>query len=212
MVKNNKLSKVPEEHGVEDFIKKLRKKGVNEGKKKAEALITEAEERADKIIFDANKRAEEIIATAEATSSKLEQSAKDAIQIAFRDSILELKNNIQESFIKEIKHIVKKEVSDKKVIKEMIMKVVEESVSKDKTEILVADAIKEGDLDLAAYSVTKAMIKNGVELKTFISHDTKGILVKKSRRGIEVDLTDKSLSELLLEHLLPRYKNIMKEK
>jgi V/A-type H+-transporting ATPase subunit E len=159
----------------------------------------------------AGKDAEKMISDAKKKSDKLEKSAKESIKIAFRDSVLDLQNSIQNSFIKELGKMVKKDMSDKKTIKEMILKIIETSSGKSETEILIADPIRDEDtIKAAVYGITQEMLKDGMELKHFASKDRKGIIIRESKNGLEIDLTDKVVSELLLEHLLPIYQNLLK--
>jgi V/A-type H+-transporting ATPase subunit E len=201
---------IKRESGVNELIARLRKKGVEEGKNRAEEIINDAEFKASKILDAAKKESEKIILTAEKKAQKLEQSVKESIKIAFRDSTLELKEALQNSFIKEVKKIVNKKVSDKHLIKDMILKIVETSVSKEATEILIADKSKEDEkIKSAVYEITKAMLKDTFELKTFASMDKKGIIVRQTKKGIDIELTDEAISDLLLEHMLPIYRNIL---
>lgn len=211
MVKRKRRNKkTPQESGVNEFVTRLRKKGVDEGKYRANELVKSAAERSEKILSKAETDAAKILSDAKKQAHKMEKSAKESIKIAFRDSVLELKTLLQDSFIRELKRIVKEEVSDKKVLKQMILKVVENSSDKDKKEILIADPIKDGDIiNASVYGITKDMFKGGIVLKNFSSIDKEGIIIKETKKGLEIDLTDKAISELLLDHLLPTYKNLL---
>lgn len=207
--KNTKKSS-HHESGVDSLIKRLKSKGVDAGEKQATEIIATAQKEAKDILLKAKKSADKIVSSAEKKSIKLEKSTKEAIKIALRDSSLELKTNLQRAFINELKKIVKEEVADKKMIKKMILSIVENSSAKDKKEILIADPIKDGEkIKASLYGITKAMLKDGLELKTFASTERKGIIIKESKKGIEIDLSDKVLSDLLLDHLIPLYRDML---
>jgi V/A-type H+/Na+-transporting ATPase subunit E len=212
MAKKKKETTTPQEAGVNEFIRRLRKKGVDEGKYRATEIVKEAEEKAKKIVAKAQKDADKLVATAKAKSTKMENSAKDSIKTAFRDASLELQTAVQDDFIKELRKIVKKEVSDKKMIKQMILKIVENATSKDKKEILISDPVKDGDkVKASVYGITQAMLKDGLVLKHFASPDKAGIIIKEGKKGLEVDLTDKAIADLLVENLLPVYRDLLSE-
>lgn len=208
--KKKKDKKTPQEDGVNEFIKRLRKKGVDEGKVKAQEIISNAETEANAIIVKAQKKADRLLSKAKADSEKLESSAKDSVRTAFRDSVLELKTAIQNDFLKELNKIVKSELNDKKMIKKMILAIAENTSTKEKKEISIADPVKDGDkLKASVYSITKDMLKDGIELTNFASPNKSGMIIKEGKKGLELDLTDKAISDLLAGHLLPVYREMI---
>jgi V/A-type H+-transporting ATPase subunit E len=213
MVKKHKKqikSDIPREAGVNEFITRLRKKGIDEGKYKANEIVKKAEEKAKEILKSAEKEAEKIISKADRKATKLEKSAKESIKSAFRDSALELRSALEESFVQQLEKQTKEALSDKKLIKEMILKIVENASKQ--TEVLLLDPVKDEEkIKLSLYGITKTMLKEGIELKYFCSPDKTGIIVKETKKGIEIDLSDKAISDLLLDNLLPIYREIIEE-
>ncbi|MCT4575010.1 MAG: hypothetical protein N4A43_02010 [Alphaproteobacteria bacterium] len=212
VTKNKKQTKsdIPREAGVNEFIKRLRKKGIDEGKYKANEIIKKAEEKAKEIVKNAEAEAKKILSKSEKKANKIEKSAKESIKSAFRDSALELRSALEESFIQQLEKQTKKALSDKKLIKEMIIKIVENASKQ--TEILLLDPVKDEEkVKLSLYGITKTMLKEGVELKYFCSPDKTGIVVKETKKGIEIDLSDEAISDLLLDNLLPIYREIIED-
>ena len=56
--------------------------------------------------------------------------------------------------------------------------------------------------------VTSEMLRDGVELKP-TSDVNGGFRIQLVGENVEIDLSDKALSDLLLKHLLPRYRAIV---
>jgi V/A-type H+-transporting ATPase subunit E len=196
------------EVGVNQFINRLKTKGINEGKIQGDQIISEANKKADKILSNAKKEAEQMLSKAKETIAKQEKSAKESINIAFRDSVLKFENSLTDDFVKTLKGMVKNNFTDKEFLKELILEIVKNLSGKN--EIYIIDDEK---INPSVYGITKKMLDEGIEisnLKTGLKNK-KGIVIKNQKQGIEIDLTDESVSEMLLENLLPKYQELIKK-
>jgi len=206
-----KQSKRVSESGVNEFINRLKNKGIDAGKEEAEKIVDNANKKAGKIVNDAEKQAEKLLSDAKKKIEKLEKSATESINIAFRDSVLNLENTISKTFVKQLKQMVKSEMSQEKSIRDLITAVIKATTNKKDLQILIVDHIGNNEkIDPAIYGITSSMLKEGIQLSKTYEKNKTGIMVKNAKTGIEIDMTDDAISELLLEHLLPRYQEILK--
>ena len=88
----------PESAGIEDLIARLRQEGVDEGRAEAERVLAEAEDQARKFLNDAESEAKSRLDAASAEASRLKRAGKEALEIAMRDAVLELKQGLTERF------------------------------------------------------------------------------------------------------------------
>jgi len=211
--------------GVQEFIDKLKNRGVIEGQKQADQIIEEAHSKASHILSQAQGEADKLLSE---TYQKLEverKSSREAIKMAFRDSEIALRSKLREAFSAHLKKLVSLELKDRDFIKQLVLTVagvqIPEVAQASHAEILLPAKIFEGHEEGASLSeegkkrmqhlvlgITNKMLRDGIELKP--SADIKGgIRVQIIGQNIEIDLTDEALSNLLLKYLLPRYREIV---
>ncbi|WBA80529.1 hypothetical protein [Endozoicomonas sp. GU-1] len=77
--------------GVQELIEKLRNQGVDSGRQEAGKIISDAEAKAAELIADAEKRASAIVGKAREEADFITRAGKEALQLAERNAILELK-------------------------------------------------------------------------------------------------------------------------
>ena len=70
------------------------------------------------------------------------------------------------------------------------------------------EEVKEGTLSHFVATVTKDMLREGIEIGTR-DDDSSGIRIQLREEDIEIELTDQAIAELLLRHLVPRFRAIM---
>ena len=70
------------------------------------------------------------------------------------------------------------------------------------------EEVKEGTLSHFVLSLTSDLLREGVELGTR-DDGSPGIRIQLVDVVVEIDLTDKSIADLLLRHLLPRFRAMM---
>lgn len=220
---------MPDQHetlsGVQALIDKLRGQGVIEGQKQAERLINEAHSKVSQILLQAQEEADQLLSEARKKIEIEQKSSHEAIKTAFRDSEIALRSKLREAFSTHLKRLVSLELKDKEFIKQLILAIASAKRSEIEStapiEILVPDKIFETDekslqlnkegkarLHHLVLGITNDMLREGIELTP--SSDVKGgIKVKLVGKDVEINLTDETLSHLILKYLLPRYREII---
>lgn len=211
--------------GVQELIDKLRTQGIVEGQKQAEQLINEAHSKASQILLEAQRKADKLLSEAHQKIEVEKRSSQEAIKTAFRDTGISLRTKLWDAFSAHLKRLVSLELKDKDFIKQLILAIAASKASELKSiphiEILLPAKIAEGNekksptnqkdktkLHHLVLGLTNEMLREGIEL--IPSADVKGgIKVKLSGKDLEIDLTDETLSNLLLKYLLPRYREII---
>jgi V/A-type H+-transporting ATPase subunit E len=211
--------------GVESLIERLRNEGVANGRAEAERIIQEAKDDAAAIRSKAQEEADRIVTQARNEASNLEQAGHQALQVAARDTALDLRNRLEQRFAGEVRHLVREETEREEFLEKLILEVAgrtrEEAATSEKAEVLLPekaaglddltkDPNKMRDTPLGHFAtlVTRSLLRQGVTLAT--SRDLKsGIKVRLIDKGIDLDLSDKAIGDLLLQHLQPRFRALL---
>jgi V/A-type H+-transporting ATPase subunit E len=217
--------------GVQQLIDKLRQEGIDAGQEQAEQILIEARKRAEEIMSEAKEQADKTLIAAQQQAKGEIQAVRDAFQLAYRDSMLALKENITVDFALRVRQLIHAQLRDQNFLRQLILTVAAQSKSdgmEDKDmDILLPEAL----IDLNEPAVRQAgrvrqpssksdaltgfvtalaaeQFRDGVTFKVSDAHDS-GIRVRLTEDDIEFDLTDESVSDLLLEYLLPRYRALI---
>jgi len=206
---------------VEKLIEKLRQDGVRAGEEQARMVMADAEKRAREIVAQAEEQARDLLAKARAEIDKEREGTKDALQLAFRDAILQLREGITSHFREQVKRHVITDLSDRDFLKQVILALAGRAAPpvNEKIEILLSrewfrpappmgSAKASGAADPCILGITVDMLREGVELKPSTRTEA-GIRVKLSGSELEIDLTDQAIAALILQHLTPRFSEII---
>ena len=211
--------------GVHDLIARLRDEGVEAGKKEAEEMIRKATEQAAQIVAEAKEQARETIDKARQDIELERTASREAFKVAIRDTRLELGEELKAVFAAHVRRLVSAELQDKEFLRQIVLTIAGRAaatVPEDQPlEVLVCrEVFADGDacenvsqasreaLRHFVLGVSGEMLREGVELKP--SDDIHaGIRIRLVGEDVEIDLTDEALSDLILKHLLPRYRNIV---
>lgn len=212
-----------ESSGVEELIGRLRQQGVEEGKAEADSLMERTRLKAEQHLEDARREADTLLRTAREEAEQTKRAGEEAVQLAIRDAMLRLKSEMVDQFTDRVRRLVTRELNDGDFLKQLILEVGGRSApaSGQSARILLpADAIglqqlrshpeevKEGNLSHFVASITKEMLRDGLEIGT--RDDTAaGIRIQLVEESVEIELTDEAIAELLLRHLVPRFRAIM---
>ncbi len=212
-------------HGVDALIDKLRNDGVAAGQAEAEKLRAEAKTEAAKILADAKREAEAHQKKARADSDNYRAAGEEALNTAMRDAVLTMKAGLTDRFRKDVERLVTKEMADPEMLKQMILEVVGRAAAgaklDGKVQVILpakvatqedikqnADDIQSGKLTKYVLGLTAEMLREQVELHA--SDDTQdGIRIQAEEQGVVLDLTDKAVASLLMEHLQPRFRAVL---
>jgi len=213
--------------GVEELIHRLRHDGVEAGREEAERVVKEAENRANWLVEQAKAEAEELVADARKETERFQASAEEALQVAARDAVLQMKDQLTQQFSDEIGRLVSGELEQADVLERLILELagqVRENAGLDeeaRVEILLPkgamdladlrdqpDELRNGELSHLVNDVAGNMLREGVTL-TPSSRVRDGIRIRLVDQRIEIDLSSEAIANHLLEHLLPRFRALL---
>ena len=215
--------------GVDQLIARLRDEGVNKGEQEAELLVNEAKLNAKKIIQEASEEAQRIKETARKQSEDFKAAGESAIKTAMRDMVLQLKLDLTQDFSEDLKRLVSHQLQQPEILRQMIIELVGRSAKSIKTseqkniEIVLPqrvigleelrnnpDAIASGKLMEFVFGLTRDMLQQGVEFSVSETEDLQsGLRVKLTDQNLELDLSEKAVADILLQHLQPRFRAIL---
>ncbi len=212
--------------GVQELIDQIRNDGIAAVKEEAQKMILKAKE--DAAIIVAKAKAE---AKAEKDKSDNQIAAEkaaslEALKLAARDSVLRLGKEVRTAFESHVRRLVAAELKDTNVLHEMIIAIAGKSGSqipvKQDIEMLLSAGllstqetkeqpdVAEDRIKGFILKITRDMLREGIEFKSSPGASA-GIRVKLKNEDLEIDLTEKALTDLLVQHLLPRYRQIVRE-
>lgn len=213
--------------GVEALITRLRDEGVCAGRTEAERIVAEAQAHAREILQKAEAQARTLRETARKDAEALQRAGEDALRIAVRDTLLDLKGQISQRFAAEVGKTVSSVMRDDELLKRMILAVASRTRAESgidraaEVEIELPrhavgldelrrnpEELVEGSLTHFAAATAADMLRAGVSF-TRQEGEEAGIRIHLADRGVSVDLTDKAVADLLLAHLQPRFRALL---
>ncbi|QFT72410.1 MULTISPECIES: hypothetical protein [unclassified Ruegeria] len=212
-------------HGVDALIDKLRNDGVAAGQAEAEKLRAEAKAEAARIVAEAKREAEELKKKARTETDNYRAAGEEALNTAMRDAVLTMKAGLTDRFKADVERLVTKEMSDPELLRQMILEVVgragEGANLNGRVSVVLparvatqedikqnADDIQSGKLTKYVLGLTAKMLRENVELHA-ADDVQEGIRVRAEDQGVVLDLTDKAVASLLMEHLQPRFRAVL---
>ncbi len=212
-------------HGVDALIDKLRNDGVAAGQADAEKLRADAKAEAAKILADAKREADAYQKKARSDSDSYRAAGEEALNTAMRDAVLTMKAGLTDRFREDVARLVTKEMADPDLLKQMILEVVGRAAEganlEGEVQVILpakvatqedikqnADDIQSGKLTKYVLGLTAEMLRDQVELHA--ADDAQdGIRVRAEDQGVVLDLTDKAVASLLMQHLQPRFRAVL---
>ena len=211
--------------GVESLISRLRDDGVKAGQAEADRILTEAKREAAEIVAQANAEVTTLRESAAEQIARDREAAVQALKLAERDTVLELRQRVTQHFKQHVTRLVSTVTKDEDLIKSLVLVLAGHAASdyvrgRD-AQILVSAALfnetpdDPADLDAARdrskhliLGITGDMLRDGVELIPATDVDG-GARVRAKGEDAEVDLSDAAISELLIRHMTPRFRAIL---
>lgn len=210
--------------GVQGLIDRLREQGVAEGHRQAADLLEEARSRATHMIEQATAKSDSMRKEAEQESRQMQQAAQAALGLALRDTTLKLREEIYGKFAAELKRIVEREIADPSLIRQTVEDIVRQAVPGGATAGLkivlpasVATAedlrknpqeLEQGSLSQWAATLAQEALSKGIDLLP-ATDSSPGIRVELAGGDVRIDATDQAITQLLLKHLMPRFRALM---
>jgi V/A-type H+/Na+-transporting ATPase subunit E len=214
---------VVESAGVELLIARLRDQGIAQGRTQAEALVTAAQQQAADIVAAAKREADALAVKANDEAGKLKTAGEDAIRLAMRDTMLSLEGDLINRFQNMLRGLVKGILEDPAFLQRLILEVAGKAApSVERAELLLPAEIvsledlqrkpeeaKPGTLSHFVLSLGGGMLREGLTFGVADGPQT-GIRVKLVDENMQIDLTESAVSQLLLRHMLPRFRALLR--
>ena len=208
--------------GVQELIDQIREKGVSEGKNEGMRIVSDAEQRAEWIIKQAKEEAEAIRHAAEQDARFVTVAGQDALDLAFRDIKLKLKDELSIQFSEQLRKLVEKELQDPDTLKALLISAVSKTAIPDEPLTIVLPdktkgiselredpkSLEQGALVELVSDTAKKMLSKGVEVRLG-SNFNSGLTFLLDDGKVSIEVTDQSLSSMLLQHLQPRFRAIL---
>jgi V/A-type H+-transporting ATPase subunit E len=209
--------------GIDGLIQRLKREGVDEGRAEAQKVVAEAEARARAIVAKAEAEAKRRTDAATQEADRLKRGGEEALKVAMRDAVLELKDGLSTRFARQVQGVIAKLSTDEEVLKQMILAVAsrargESGIDDAKAlEIILPRTVvgidelrrdpqelREGALSQFALASAADMLRAGVTFDRS-SDDAGGIRIVLKDNGLLIDLTDAAVADVILRHLQPRF-------
>jgi len=206
---------VPQASGVQQLIDRLRREGVDKGQSEADAVLEAARRQAMELLDDAQSRADAMLKEAQTEADRTRRAGEEAIRLAGRDSILELTEELRDGCKRTLQRLVGSSLKDEEFLRRLILEIAGRAVPEDgdarmNVQILDDDPSPENDAALRAFaeSVAGQSLRDGLTFEVADS-DVPGVRVQVVDGDLEVDLTDETLTQVLLGRLSPRFRAIL---
>ena len=191
---------------LENLIEKIKKEGVEGGRKASEEMIQKAALDADGMIKKAKREAEGIVKEAEKEAARFRKNAELAVKQAARDSELLLKEKVTQLLDSLLKGEIIRALSPD-VMKELIVKMIGKWSGKEGVEIVLSEKDRKQLKDVILTSLKKE-IKETVTIQ--VSQDiAHGFRIGLKGKNIYYDFSDESISEMLKLFLNPDIQEIL---
>jgi V/A-type H+/Na+-transporting ATPase subunit E len=212
--------------GVQELINRLRDEGVKEGQREAERIVQEARRKAEQLLAESKAEVEEMRHQGRAEIEAERLAGHEAIRLAFRDTKLQLESDIKATFAAQVRRLVSIELEDRDFLRKLILIIVERLTTQlgegaaleiqvssplFTTETDETDALtEEGKEQLHHFilGVSSEMLREGVHLQTLEDMEG-GVRVRLADKELDIDLSPKAISALLLKFLIPRFRAIV---
>ncbi len=209
--------------GVQELIEKLRNQGVQNGRTEADKIISEAKAKASLLIKEAEQKADTIVGKAREEADFITKAGTEALQLAERNAILELKDFLLEKFSEQIRAVVSSSMDNELLLEKMIVEVAGENSLRGEKNVEVVlprkvigvdelrenpELLKEGGMLDFSMDQASTMLQKGVTFAVGTENQT-GISFRLKDKDIEVELSEEAVSAVLLRHLQPRFRALL---
>lgn len=223
----DKTAGAPTAAGIDALITRLRDEGVARGRAEAARIEEEAKQRAASLRREAEAEAERVRAEARQEAAALKTAGEDALRLAMRDTVLELKALLTREVNEKVHRLITTELEREAFLRQLILEVA--GRGRDEAGLEAGDAmevvlphelvsieelrrnpleLREGSLSHFVLAVASEVLGAGVRF-TVAEDDASGIRIRLQDKHVEIDLTDEKVAALILAHLQPRFRAIL---
>jgi V/A-type H+-transporting ATPase subunit E len=190
------------------LIEKIKTEGVEEGRLASQKIVQEAAAEAARIVEKAKQEAAGMLEDAREKSHTFQKSGELAVRQAARDAVLQLKGQIHALFDR----VFKREISETlapETVRDMVMKITDQWAKNTGIEISLNEKEK-GQLENLLFAGLRKEMKNTVTLggSRGIEH---GFRIGLKGESVRYDFTDEGITQILLQFLKPRLKEIVEK-
>ena len=206
--------------GVQNLVDRIRDQGVLAATEKANKILRDAEAKSAKMLADAKLEVERLRENARIEIESNRAAALEALKLSARDTVLQHKSVVSSAFEVFVQRLVTSATRDEKFIKSIVLVLADhaqkELIGDKEIEIHISESILTGETNEKMSERTKQtilglsseMLREGVELVP--SSDIEGgARVRLVKDKLEIDLSDKAISKLLYQRILPRFQSIL---
>lgn len=197
---------------LQKLTQKLYEEGLSKGRTDADDLVSKAKAEAASIVNEAKVKAETIIHEAQRQAEEMKKNTETEVALASRQTIAELKTQIQNLVTaKELTPKVKDAIDDKAFLQNMILLVCQNWDGNQQTrtelEVMLPEKAK-GELAQQLKAMLENALDEGVEVKT--GEEVKsGFKVSPKEGGYYISFTDEDFDALFQEYLRPKVAELL---
>jgi V/A-type H+-transporting ATPase subunit E len=204
--------------GVQSLIERIRDEGVQAAQEEANRLRSEAKKQAAEMIARAQAEVDAQRAKASAEIDAYQTAALDALKVAARDTVLELKAQVRSRFEESVKRLVVSATHDMELIRSIVLvlagQAAEQFIRNKDIEIRISQDLLQGaagfkdETKQAVLGLSSDMLREGLVL---IPDDEieGGARVRLVEDRLEIDLSDRAIAKLISRRILPRFNAIL---
>lgn len=212
--------------GVQELIDKLHQEGVATGESLGEQIVVNARKEAIQILDEARTEADKIIADARLEREKFIENANTSLRLASRDALLRVREACFEEFKNRLKRLVGFTLQDRKFLEALILEVARKAQPEDsqkRTRVLLpaglatkeeiageVSSVQPGSLAAFILGLTADLLREGLSFGV-TDGPSPGITIQIVEDDVQLELTDETLTKLLLQYLAPRYRAILEK-
>lgn len=188
----------------------LRHETIEPAKLKAQEIIDTAKKSAETIIADAEKHADQLIKQARGQIEQERNVFNSSLQQAAKQALESLRQDVEQKFFnEELQTVLEKDLSNPKLIAELINGMVKalekEGITTDISAVIPKYVSPDDVSQLLLESVLKRLKNKSLEIGSFAG----GAQVKMIGKKITLDLTDHALKELLANYVRKDYRQMI---
>lgn len=195
------------EAGVEALIERLRAKGVEAGRQEAARLVEAARAEAETLVSQARAESERLLLQARDESEALRRSGEAALELALRDAVLRLREEMNRLLAERLEERVRGALDDPELLGELL---------RGAARMLTGEGTLEGEIGAPSLSEEKLaaladlllhdVAESAPELR--IAPDLAGVMLRREGQSLVVELNDRMLCDFLFAQLQPRFRRI----
>ncbi len=197
---------------LQELTDKLYNEGLSKGKHEAEEMVAKAKNEAAAILADARAESDRILSGAKKEAQDMKQKMETEIQMAFRQTITALKNQIENTLISNSINKPVSNVSDNtSFLKELIISAISAFNPKGSDVVslsLLLPENKRTELESFFKSEATKQMQEGVQIK-FDNKIHNGFKIGPANEGYHISFTDKDLQILFSEYLKPKTREFL---